>query len=287
MNNASGTPRRARVPLASLVGPSATAPFLRFAVAIAFFGVFLESLSPMQPSVQPVAHNVDCVAGARDSASAGTGMNTLDQAGRRWELHAQKGRLFIVSFLAVVPDKANTPSRAQAVSIQSMQTQYGQLGVSALVIDETKLNRGSGSSENERLNAWYDWHLDPIPLLADVDSSIARSFNVCSAPTTVLLGSKGRVLKRWDSIVNAGELAQEIQAILLASQSKARQSKPTSPLHLPSKLKLRPNAFVQCLHGKSSYLRATIHSNRLIERDSICTDISGHAIRPHGVLCGD
>lgn len=178
-----------------------------------------------------------CAFSSRGSLPARTKISALDQAGRRWEISAQKGRLLIITFLAVIPDTAPTPSRAQAVSIQSMQTQYGRLGVDVVIIDESKFNRGSDSSLPERVNAWYDWHLDPIPLLADADLSIAKAFDVCTAPTTFLLDTSGKVLKRWDSVVNSGGLAQEIQAALKASHKRARTSEPSSPAALPAKLK--------------------------------------------------
>ena len=178
-----------------------------------------------------------CACSTRVALPAGTKISALDQAGRRWELSAQKGRLLIITFLAVMPDTAPTPSHAQAVSIQSMQMQYRPLGVGAVIIDESKLVRGSDSTHAERVNAWYDWHLDPIPLLADEDSSIAKAFEVCNAPTTFLLDPNGRVLKRWDSIVNSGGLSQEIQAALLGTAKRAGTSEPSLRVPLPTKLK--------------------------------------------------
>jgi hypothetical protein len=207
------------------------------AVTIPLLAFFSLALSASTPGVEPTTHKDECASSPRGPVSAGTEIKTVDQVGRRWVLHAQKGRLFIVSFLAVSPDTAPTSSRRQVVSIQSMQLQYSQFGLGAAVIDESKLNGGSGSSQVERVNAWYDWHLDPIPLLADEGALIARAFAVCSAPTTLLLDSNGKVLKRWDSIVNAGGLAQEIQAVLVRSQTKAGTSKSSSPSPIPSKLK--------------------------------------------------
>lgn len=237
MSNVSITVRRVGMYFESFIVTRAWTMIRSPAVAIMLLATFSTSLSASTPGVEPAAHKVECASSPRSSASAGTEINAIDQAGRRWELHAQKDRSFIVSFLAVVPDTVPTPSRSQAVSIQSMRTQFGRFGVGVVIIDESRLNRGSESNQVERVNAWYDWHLDPIPLLADEGSSIAKAFDVCSAPTTFLLDSRGRVLKRWDSLVNAGALAQEIQAVLPASQTKAWTSKPSSLLPLPSKLR--------------------------------------------------
>lgn len=216
------------------VGLRAATQLRPCAVAVALLGGFSASLYPLPPQAEPAEHKVECVTSPLGSATTD---HAIDQAGNRWELHAQKGRLFIVAFLAIVPDTAPTPSRSQVVSIQSMQMKYGRLGVGAVVIDESGLNRGSESSQAERVNAWYDWHLDPVPLLADEDMSIAKAFNVCNAPTTLLIDSSGRVLKRWDSLTNAGALAQEIQAVLLASQTNAGTGNPSSQAPLLSKLR--------------------------------------------------
>lgn len=221
----------------SFIVPRAATMNRSAAVSIALLAFFSTALSASTPGVEPAAQKVDCVSSSSGVISASSEINSIDQAGRRWDLHAQKGRLFIVSFLAVVPDTAPTPSRAQAVSIQSMRTQYGRFGVDAVVIDESRLNRGPESSQAERINAWYDWHLDPISLLADEDLSIAKAFNVCSAPTTLLLDSSGRVLKRWDSMVNAGGLAQEIQAVLRVWQTNAGTGKSSSRAPIPSRLR--------------------------------------------------
>ena len=207
------------------------------AVAIALLAFFSTTLSASMTGTEPAAPTVECVSSPGGSVSMGVEINSIDQTGRRWELHEQKGRLFIVSFLVVVPDTAPSPSRAQVVGIQSMETQYGRLGVDAVVIDESRLIRKSESSRAERINAWYDWHLDPISLLADEDSSIAKAFDVCSMPTTFLVDSSGRVVKRWDSMVNAGGLAQEIQAVLRISQTKTGTSKHSSLALLPSRLR--------------------------------------------------
>jgi peroxiredoxin len=222
---------------ASRIGLRAATQLRPYAIAVALLGGFSASLYPVPPQAEPADHKVECVTSPLGSATTDHAINAIDQAGNRWELRAQKGRLFIVAFLAIVPDTAPTPSRSQVVSIQSMQTQYARLGVGAVVIDESGLNRGSESSQAERVNAWYDWHLDPIPLLADDDLSIAKAFNVCNVPTTLLIDSSGRVLKRWDSLTNAGTLAQEIQAVLLASQTSAGTGKASSQAPLPSKLR--------------------------------------------------
>jgi hypothetical protein len=203
-------------------------PIQSRAVAFMLLAVFSAPLAAMPPG---------CASSSGSPLSVGTKISALDQAGRRWELDSPKARILIISFLAVVPDTSPSPSHAQAVSIQSMRTQYGRLGLGAVVIDETRLNRGSHSSHAERVNAWYDWHLDPIPLLADEDSSIARAFAVCNVPTTFLVDSSGTVLKRWDSNVNSGGLAQEIQAALLGSPKKVGTSEPSLPTAPPSKLK--------------------------------------------------
>jgi hypothetical protein len=206
----------------------AATPIQPFAVAIMLLAVFSASLAAMPPG---------CASSSGGSLLADTKISSRDQAGRRWDLDTQKGRLFIITFLAVIPDTAPTSSHAQVVSIQSMRTQYGRFGLGAVVIDESGLNGGSHSSQAERVNAWYDWHLDSIRLLADEDSSIAKAFDVCSAPTTFLLDTSGRVLKRWDSVVNSGGLAQEIDALLLAPQIRARASEPSLPTPLASKSK--------------------------------------------------
>lgn len=237
MSNTSVTLRMVRMPYERLKSSHAASALRPRTVAIALLLVSSASLIPMPFWAETISDKVaDCVSSRRGSVSADNEISAIDQAGKRWELRAQKDRFFIVSFLAVVPDTAPTLSRAQAVSIQSMRTQFGLLGVGAVVIDASWLNRGSQSSQAERCNAWYDWHLDPIPLLADEDSSIARTFDVCSVPTTLLLDRSGRVLKRWDSMANAGGLAQEIQAVL-ESPTKARTRKPTSPAPLPSNLR--------------------------------------------------
>src|SRR5580698_8666782 len=115
------------------------------AVTIPLLAFFSLALSASTPGVEPTTHKDECASSPRGPVSAGTEIKTVDQVGRRWVLHAQKGRLFIVSFLAVSPDTAPTSSRRQVVSIQSMQLQYSQFGLGAAVIDESKLNGGSGS----------------------------------------------------------------------------------------------------------------------------------------------
>lgn len=118
------------------------------------------------------------------------------------------GGLHLVAFLATRPDTAATASRAQAVTLKSLQTQYGAKGLTTEIIDE------SGAPADALLNTYYDWQLGDVRLLPDPAGKLARGHAVHNLPTVVLSGANGTVVKRWDSPVLTVQAAQIISGHL-------------------------------------------------------------------------
>ncbi|MFI1092690.1 hypothetical protein [Streptomyces sp. NPDC020917] len=120
------------------------------------------------------------------------------------------GSLHLVAFLATQPDTADTPSRAQAVALKSLQEQYGRKGLTIEIVDE------SGAGEDALVNTTYDWQLGAIRLAADPGGALARRSGVHTLPTVVLRDAAGALVKRWDSAVLTVQAAQVISGRLAA-----------------------------------------------------------------------
>jgi hypothetical protein len=118
------------------------------------------------------------------------------------------GGLHLVAFLATRPDTAATASRAQAVTLKSLQTQYGGKGLTTEIIDE------SGAPADALLNTYYDWQLGDVRLLPDPAGKLAQHHAVHNLPTVVLSDATGTVVKRWDSAVLTVQAAQIISGHL-------------------------------------------------------------------------
>ena len=114
------------------------------------------------------------------------------------------GPLRLLAFLSTQPDTAAGPSRSQAVEVVSLLTQYGAKGLTAEIVDE------STADKQTLTNTYYDWQLGDVRLAMDPTHSLARRYDVATAPTTILLDGTGAVLDRWSSSTPTAQTAQAI-----------------------------------------------------------------------------
>ena len=114
------------------------------------------------------------------------------------------GKLHLMAFLITQPDIASTPSRSQAVAIESLLAQYGAKGLTAQILDE------GDATKNALINTYYDWQLGNVRLTGDPGRSQAERFHVAGAPTTLLVDDRGTILARWDSYVLTAQAAETV-----------------------------------------------------------------------------
>lgn len=146
--------------------------------------------------------------------SGANGALALSQVrGGVFHLQFQPQQPLLLAFLQTVPDTANTPSRGQAILLQSMDHQYASRGVRVVVVDASQLATGRVPQHGELVNASYDWGMT-IPLLEDPDHLAARRFGIKTVPTTILFKPDGSVQHRWEGPVHPAEFAQEIERLV-------------------------------------------------------------------------
>jgi len=119
------------------------------------------------------------------------------------------GRVSLVSFLETQPSTSMTASRAQAVSLLSLDGQYHANGLSVMIVDASP----GHPPQSDLTNTSFDWHLGSIPLLVD-DKDAAGQFGISSAPSTILFAADGHVLAKWNGYVLTATVAQAISAAL-------------------------------------------------------------------------
>jgi peroxiredoxin len=142
------------------------------------------------------------------SASECVGHIKLPAAqGGSYDVCDGSGKPMLLAFLHVVPDRADTPSRSQAVFLSSMYEQYGARGLEVLAVETT------ASSRRQLVNAVYDWQL-AFPLLEDERSQAKKAFEVTVVPSSFLLDPDGKVLERWDGLASSAALARAIEVLL-------------------------------------------------------------------------
>lgn len=145
-----------------------------------------------------------------ESTYAGGGKFTLTQ---------RRGQIVLLSFLQVLPDTAATVSRTQLEALRSMVTQYGNNGISVVLVDESAMKTGHTSRPDDLLNATYDWDLKQIPLVRDNDGSIAKLYSVKAVPNTFLISRDGTLLHHWEHLTLTAQLAKAIQDLIGGSMA--------------------------------------------------------------------
>jgi peroxiredoxin len=133
--------------------------------------------------------------------------------GGAFRLRSQTAQPLLLAFLQTVPDTADTPSRSQAVYLQSMAHQYAPRGLRVAIVDASALALASPPSRDSVLNASYDWQLN-IPLLLDRDADLAREIGVQEVPTTFLITADGHILHRWRGTTRPAVLALATEKLL-------------------------------------------------------------------------
>lgn len=118
-----------------------------------------------------------------------------------------RGRQTLLSFLS--PSANAAASRAQLVFLRSMYTQYRAEGLRVVVAVD--------ASRNQLAAYASDWAL-PRGLRVLPWTSRARFYGVGRAPTTLLIGTGGRVERRWNRFVPAAGLAFAIRGRLRATR---------------------------------------------------------------------
>jgi len=137
-------------------------------------------------------------------------------------------QLVLLAFLQTVPDSAPTASRRQVALLESMDRQYRARGVRVAIVDATASVTGKQPPHDSLINASYDWNLD-IPLLEDDAGRVAKMLGVSRAPTTILIGADGRIVRVWDREMAPGELAVAIETSLGSGPLDPRSATAASP----------------------------------------------------------
>jgi len=119
----------------------------------------------------------------------------------------------LLAFLQVLPDSAATPSRSEALFLQSMEHQYAARGLRVAAIDGSSMVSHRSPFHDDLLNASYDWHLT-FPLLEDHNGSAAHEFHVRTVPTVVLIDDTGIIVQAWEGFTPPALLAQGIERLL-------------------------------------------------------------------------
>jgi len=132
--------------------------------------------------------------------------------GGNFTLTAQKGSPVLLAFLAL--DAANqSPSRAAAVVLASLDHQYRNCGLRTVAMDATVLDSHSISQSADLINRAADWNLT-FPILVDSHGGQAKAFQIRALPTIVLLSARGQELGRWEGYTRTPVLAHAIERLL-------------------------------------------------------------------------
>jgi len=132
--------------------------------------------------------------------------------GQQWSVEDHPARVYLISFVQVVPDTLPTSSRTQSLSLSSMAHQY--TGAISVLVDASALKTSRVPDGNELLNAWHDWSLHDVVLLSDPEGDIRQTFGACEAPETFLLRFDGTMLDHWNGLVSTGTLALAVERAL-------------------------------------------------------------------------
>jgi len=142
------------------------------------------------------------------------------------------GKVVLLSFLNTQADATTitpSPSRAQITSLKSMQQQYGSKGLTVFIIDAAQLESGKQPSTEDLINFTYNWQLDTIPVLMDVDGKVRSQYGVSSVPTTFLIGTNGMIQQCWNNTASPSQLALAIEALVGAPSDRATSSNTATP----------------------------------------------------------
>ena len=130
-----------------------------------------------------------------------------------YHLAQQRGHSILLSFLGTIPDTASSsPSRSQAIFLESLEQQYASKGVEVVIIDATAIETGQQPALNSLLNVPFDWHLGAIPFLLDTSAhTVAVQYGILKTPTTYLINVHGTIEHCWDGLAQSAQLAFAIQ----------------------------------------------------------------------------
>lgn len=103
-------------------------------------------------------------------------------------------RPLLLAFLQMLPDSDATPSRSEALYLDSMAQQYAGGGLRVAAIASAQSGIAYSSWHQDLLNASYDWHLT-FPLLQDTNGRALREFHVRTLPTVVLIDETGVIVQ--------------------------------------------------------------------------------------------
>src|SRR6266516_1147636 len=126
------------------------------------------------------------------------------------------GCVVLLSFISTQSDTTSSsssdPSHSQVVFLKSMQRQYSSKGLRIFIVDATSLATGQQPDQNALLNFTNDVDLGPIPLLDDLDGTIAQDYGITRVPTTFLIGQNSQVDQRWDGLAPSSQLALTVRS---------------------------------------------------------------------------
>jgi peroxiredoxin len=142
---------------------------------------------------------------------------TLEAArGGSYRLQDLQGQAVLVSFVNTQARATDTPnpSRSQIVFLKSMLEQYGAKGLVVLIVDAARIQTGEQPTLDSLINFTYDWQLDTIPVLIDLDGTAARLYGISDTPTTFLIDINGIIQQRWNGNATAPQLAFAIESLI-------------------------------------------------------------------------
>lgn len=121
------------------------------------------------------------------------------------------GEGVLLAFIRIHADptaRTSDPSRAQLVQLKSLARQYGSEGLQVFLV-------AADAPRSAVLETFVsDWGLQKFPLLLDEQGEAARAYRVSHLPTTLLMGTGGRVSARWEGATRPAELAFAVRRTL-------------------------------------------------------------------------
>lgn len=152
--------------------------------------------------------------------------------GGNFTLGKHSGSVVLLTFLALGASNQSS-SRAAAVVLNSLNQQYHNRGLLALIVDETTLNTYAELRPDDLKNRTADWQLT-MPILIDRDGGRARVRQIRTLPAFVLLSPSGKELGRWVGYARTAVLAQAIERALGGSLGSLPDSA-VHPEQIPAK----------------------------------------------------
>lgn len=167
----------------------------------------------------------------RQGASSWKSFTAPVLGGGSFTVSGRAGSPVLLAFLALdAPDQS--PSRAAAVVLASLDHQYRKRGLRTVVMNAAAQHLHAGSIPADLVNRAADWNLT-FPILMDPGGAHTKAAQIRTLPTIVLISARGQELGRWEGYTRTPVLAQAIERVLGGSLGPLPDSA-VQPGHLDS-----------------------------------------------------